>query len=140
MEAKLLKKLTDDFPDFFRLAYKYNNFNIYCGDGWFFLIYELMETLVEKNIKNFFVHTIKEKFGGLRIYFGLINSEFFESNNSCENYNKVREIVNFYEYISQDVCEKCGGYGEIYPSYHLQSLCCDCRIEDIYDEFDDEEN
>lgn len=69
------------------------------GEGWFQLIHDLMEELLEagwdKHIKQ-----IKEKFGGLRFYIGSGNE-------------KIWEIISKYESFSYTICEKCGKSGEL---------------------------
>ena len=74
-------------------------FGFECGDGWFELIKELCEKLQKMNLEGFSVLQVKEKFGGLCFYVGLIETEKADT---------VYRLINEAESKSYKICEICG--------------------------------
>lgn len=122
MRKELLEQLIERFP------YIQNKENIGlqwgtgvdCGDGWYNLINELLEKIEEiykinnKDIKDFKILHIKEKFGELRVY---VSTEFLE----------VHRLITEYENLSAKICENCGKEGNLYNKKgYLLTLCGKC--------------
>ena len=87
------------------------------GDGWL----ELVKNLIDKLIKigwNKETRQCKEKFGGLRFYASSLTENGFE-------------IINKYEKLSFEICEKCGNKGKRNtigaPRSVYQTLCDKCK-------------
>jgi hypothetical protein len=116
------------YPLVFPEGEPYCGFN--CGDGW----YTLLDTLffaITKDLKKvyskikldpqdkFSIAQIKEKFGGLRIYY-----------NNGTDY--IDDIINQAENMSEHICETCGEYGSIRnSSYWIKVRCDKCEEEYI---------
>lgn len=75
------------------------------GEGWFDLVREL-DAKIAKLAPDYVVHQVKEKFGGLRYYIGLKNSETTIS-------DKIHELVHETEQASLNICEVCGEEGKL---------------------------
>jgi len=73
-----------------------------CGDGWLPMLEELFDKTdkIAKPYKDFRISTVKEKFGGLRVY-------CFASTDEIEN------LIDEYEAKSYKVCERCGRKGKL---------------------------
>jgi len=81
------------------------------GAGWHSLI-DLVYDEFEKDGDNIVVTTVKEKFGGLRIYF--------------ENGNDFKHLGHFVDNIEQRsffTCEMCGKRGQLRRGAWLKTLC-----------------
>lgn len=85
-------------------------------NGWFKLVDGLLRVLAlldpEKQIK---INTIKQKFGGLRVY--------IDWNGSPSIYKKINEIISVFEKESFYTCEVCGRPGQLRRNNFLQTLC-----------------
>ena len=93
---------------------KINSRYSFCvGDGWL----DLLKNLIEELIANGWdkqICDVKEKFGGLRFYTGAMS-------------DKCRNIVEKYENLSFEICEKCGTPGELKKiNGWLSTLCDEC--------------
>lgn len=106
MNAKNTKKLGKYFPMFWRDAGDMSKSAMYwgfqCDDGWFDLIYKLckdIQVIVDRDkLADFWVNTVKEKYGSL---------SFYTSGETEEIYNLVDEA----EGRSMSICEICGKPG-----------------------------
>lgn len=139
MKQELQEKLYTDFPILFENRNKSLKespmaFGIECGDGWYDIIRSVcweikqhenhvhnMIKLKQKEDPDYILpydsvkfDQIKEKFGGLRIYF-------------TGGDDRVRGIVGLAEDISYKICENCGNRGEPNKSGWIQTLCKQCR-------------
>lgn len=135
MSPELENKLYEDFPLLFDNRHKSPiespmSFGIECNSGWYDLIrsvcYEITEH--EKHIKNRLKYEgkderngisvrfdqIKEKFGGLRIYYS-----------GGDDY--VRGVINMAEDMSFKICEVCGNKGIPNKNGWITTLCDGCR-------------
>jgi len=115
MNTDLQNKLYEKYPDFFKnkdLGVQKSCMarGIECDDGWFDLI-ETVCSVIKNFINNnqditFEFDQIKEKFGGLRIYY---------STNILEKarYNKdyIHGVISLAESISYRICEQTGDKG-----------------------------
>jgi hypothetical protein len=131
MDQQLQNQLFEKYPEFFSnkdLGPRNScmAFGITCGNGWYDLI-DLICQIVEslnKNIKDrnrliagnneeiidFKFDQIKEKFGGLRVYYS-----------GGDDY--IRGLVRMAEAISYKACEVCGNKGECNKSGWFTTLC-----------------
>lgn len=116
---------TDKIPK----DYKYDYTELYYfPKGWFKafgfnMLEEIRDDLIKYHYLNDFrICEIKEKYGGLRFYFGPIPIE-----------SKVSKIVSKYEDMSFDYCERCGRPTTTKEVGHMVwTICDDCkkRIEE----------
>ena len=146
MSPELEKKLADEFPFMRRglsleeqrtrdsyIGDSYETFGIECNDGWFNLIWNLCQEIVdcykeEERELDIFVDQVKEKYGGLRFYYH-IDSE--GTNNISPNEagfsERIEEIVSRYEEDSENVCEECGAEGRLRNDRpYILTLCDAC--------------
>lgn len=79
------------------------------NDGWYPLLKELIEKLIEKGWDRQLCQ-VKEKFGGLRFY---INS----ASDECH------DLISEYENLSYETCEVCGKPGVLRSGGWLKTLC-----------------
>jgi hypothetical protein len=135
MDQQLQNQLFEKYPEFFsnKDLGRRNScmaFGITCGNGWYDLI-DLICYKVEnlnKNIKDrnrliagnneeiidFKFDQIKEKFGGLRIYYS-----------GGDDY--IRGLVTMAETMSYKICEVCGNKGKPNKGGWISTLCDGCR-------------
>ena len=135
MSPELENQLYADFPLLFDNRHKSPmesclSMGIECGDGWYDLIRSVCWEITqrEKNIKARLKYEgkderncievrfdqIKEKFGGLRIYYS-----------GGDDY--VRGVVNMAEEMSYKLCENCGNKGKPNEKGWIMTLCDACR-------------
>lgn len=130
MKKELTEKLFKDFPKIFRqhklpLTKTAMCWGFQCGDGWYWLIYNLcncIQSYIDNNphlvITQLEATTVKEKFGGLRFYHSGSN-EYIEG------------MVAFAEDLSYNICEQCGSTGEdvTQTKGYILTLCNRCKEE-----------
>jgi hypothetical protein len=98
------------------------------GKGWSGLVNRAYDLLEGADTK---VHTVKEKFGGLRINF----------EGQSEVIDLDLEILNL-EKLSTSICENCGAPGEqvsesrikTFSSSFMKTLCSNCPGVETYTE------
>mgnify|MGYP001605239295 CR=1 FL=1 len=138
MNDELQQQLYDKYPELFvnkdqdpRVSCM--AWGIECGDGWYDLLAELCYQIAqhEKNIaikekypastpqepsKYYPVQftQIKEKFGGLRVYF-----------DGGDEY--VEGVISMAEEMSYKLCERCGNKGQPNKQGWIVTLCEKCR-------------
>ena len=98
------------------------------GQGWVPHVNKITDYLVEKvngynentgrDVK-LEIQQIKQKFGGLRYYFTLHNTE----EGSSQFYDDLQQYVHNMESICSFICEVCGKYGEKRRTGWTQTLC-----------------
>jgi hypothetical protein len=124
VKPELQKALFDLAPDWFDRGDPKHSlmcFGFECGDGWFFLLRDLITDL--KTILGstpFTVAQVKEKFGGLRFYTGGVPSAIYE---------QVEERIDAAEALSLRTCEVCGRDGKTYNDGWSRTLCPECEAE-----------
>ena len=167
MDERLEKKLVIRYPEIFRdyggdMRYTCMAWGIECGDGWFSLLNKMCQDITElskgKDIQ-VIAHQVKEKFGGLRFYYG-IESEYTilaRLNSKIRHLMFTRKlgisywkIVNFRrkfwktteekisdridqaEIESEKTCEACGRSGKVRGGGWVYTSCesCDKKYED----------
>ena len=128
-----------------------------CGDGWFKLIdqmcYDVIKLIDDKNIE-VIATQVKEKFGGLRFYYSLIDNDspflklklliqsIMFSNKLvravCRNRyfrrkfwkttsEKISDRIDKAERDSYKICETCGEPGNIRGGSWMKTTCDSCQ-------------
>lgn len=108
------------------------------GPGWLHIIERLDDRLSEID-PNYDIDQIKQKFGGLRYYFGT-NQRGWEKlrllgkwgyQNKCRRQNKMYELVEQAMHEAWRTCECCGTTDSVTtnPRGCIQTLCKECRDE-----------
>lgn len=97
--------LYNEEPDNSNQPVQLNLYGFQCGDGWYDIIDSLAE-YIERQPVDMQVVQVKEKFGMLRFYYTITNSE-------DEGYSyMINGAVQFAKEMSAYVCEECGDSGE----------------------------
>jgi len=91
---------------------------VQCGNGWVNLLDILCGTieahlLDRRELKDFRVDQVKEKFGGLRFYVSG-GDEFIDG------------MISLTENLSYTICEECGNPGEVTGKSWYKVLCREC--------------
>ena len=95
-----------------------------CDDGWFDLLYDLLNKL---NSYNIIITQIKEKFGGLRFYY-FVNEKLSDS-----TYIIIESLVDEAEHRSYKICEICGRFGGRQSNCGwIKTLCEECARNEGY--------
>jgi len=82
---------------------KYNISNAWCPPGWNALVCEALDQIFAlEHSDQIEIHQIKEKFGTLRIYYGIKDS------NDSSLYESVNLIVREAESKAGKTCQRCG--------------------------------
>jgi hypothetical protein len=129
MNIDLDKKLVAKYPKLFvyrntdnQMTGMYRGFE--CGDGWFWLIDKLCETiqshidLQPEKVPQVSVNLVKQKFGELRFYY-----------DGGDNY--IRGMVQLASQMSTGICEKCGAIENTgQTTGWIQTLCENCANAD----------
>ena len=135
MDADLENTLYSKYPNFFSNKDKSPmescmSMGIECGNGWYDLINSICWEIQQRNkniesrnkynpennekLIDFKFDQIKEKFGGLRIYYS-----------GGDDY--VRGLVDLAETMSYTICENCGNKGQPNKNGWIMTLCSGCR-------------
>lgn len=94
-------------------------FGIECGKGWYWLLDNLLKSIddycnLNAKIPPVKITQVKEKFGGLRVYFD-------------GGDDLVLGMVWFAENLSYHICENCGSQENItYTTGWIQTICTPC--------------
>ena len=94
------------------------------GEGWHPLIKELEEKLNAID-PDFELLQVKEKFGGLRYYVGMVSANHdADKANAGEKLDQFHQLIALAEAASTHICEECGKPAET-KSYSgwLKTLC-----------------
>jgi hypothetical protein len=135
MKKELERQLVDKYPLLYKMydtprrssAYTRMNDGFACGDGWYQLLDNTSEKLMnvisklsKEEQEKYFIFQVKEKFGTLRIYFDSLNNDLSES----ESF--IRNIVREAENISSQTCMTCGKNGaKIRSNGRIMFTACD---------------
>ena len=134
MNAELEQKIFEEYPDLFQNRHKSNQescmaWGIEFGDGWYDLIKNVCFEITqhEKNVTNekdayrykkdyepVRFDQIKQKFGGLRIYYSGGDEH-------------TRGVIDMAEAMSYCICEDCGNKGTPNKGGWITTLCENCR-------------
>lgn len=118
---KTLEELNEKYPELLKTA------RIELPDGWNGLFVRTLNVMgkwlwldgsTKEKVTNLdFVRIIqvKEKFGGLRIYYDLHSTphDFKGKDITTETFNQLRGVVDFAESLSYTICQDCGEPGEL---------------------------
>ena len=92
------------------------------GDGWYDLLEETCRRIAAVDPEHIVVFDqVKEKFGGLRIYYHL------EAGGTGEYDEPIFQIINEAEDKSYKICEVCGKPGTPNNRGWITTLCEECR-------------
>lgn len=92
-------------------------------------VYEpLHELLKPDRVKAFYILQLKEKFGGLRLYYS-VNSEKYAI--SPEEYDKIDEIINVAEEATETLCYRCGEPAQYMTRGWILPVCEKHAKEDL---------
>ena len=127
MKQELTEKLTSKYHDMFHADGRgeakptmHRNV-IYCGDGWFDILWRLCEELYAMGPK---VLQIKEKFGDLRFH------AVFPADYTKQGWECIRKA----EEEASETCEDCGKPGELRINDGWRSTECDtCHKKNVKD-------
>lgn len=86
------------------------------------------QLLAPDKLKAFYILQLKEKFGGLRLYW-TINSEDYPI--SPEEYDKIDEIIDNAEKETELLCFRCGRKAEYLTKGWILPICKEHAIEDL---------
>jgi hypothetical protein len=119
MKAQLTRKLHKKYRGLFAGP----NSMIYpeCGDGWYWLLDQVCLMITQysrdnRNVGPVLFSQIKEKWGGLRIYYSGGDSA-------------IADIIWFAAQLSYSICENCGTTDKVSRNKKgwIQTLCKGCR-------------
>lgn len=97
------------------------------GKGWHKLVRDVFAKMPE-GIK---VVQVKEKFGGLRIYYQLKDHTQIRVIAGNEDWEKMHKLVRDAEEKSFQTCENCGAPGSRTTDRRwIRTLCADCKISE----------
>lgn len=109
--------MSDDGPEILRLVLERfaAGWGAYvdCGEGWWPIIAQLDRDIAAV-APNYEVHQIKEKFGGLRFYYGVGDAGFDP---------RIDELVDAAERVAARTCEFCGAPGRARGKGWIKTVC-----------------
>lgn len=96
MRKELQDKIYERFPNWFNTEtapYQGGFYGFELGNGWFYLIWELLNKLepIVVRFSDFKVEQVKEKFGTLRFYYSFTNEDCTEE--ICDSVKEIYELV-----------------------------------------------
>lgn len=109
MDEKLDKKLVEEYPKIFQnrnasLTETAMCWGFDCGNGWYWLIDKLCDTIQEyinlNNVEQVIATQVKEKYGGLRFYY-------------TGGDETIEGMIWLAEFLSFNICEECGSTEEV---------------------------
>ena len=126
MNKELTQQLFDKYPKIFIQkdlppSESLMCFGFECMDGWYWLVDHLCNSIqshIDNNLHNKIPQVeavqVKQKFGSLRFYY-----------NGGNDY--IRGLIDFAEYLSYNICEKCGSTKNVKRTKGwISALCEDC--------------
>lgn len=144
---EFLAHIRQQYPDLLDPAWKDENFRYFLSinAGWHGLVVEYLDR-VEAHLRQtgwigrYYLRQVKEKFGGLRLYFrpkptvstdadGFpLEVEDFDAA-PPEVYEPLGKIYDDISERSQHICEECGEPGELRKFDGWYATCCDLHFE-----------
>ena len=131
MKTELERQLIQQFPEMFQgvkkpLRESLMGFGCECGDGWYGLIEQVCLDI--KYLKTPIEWTqIKEKFGGLRMYFRFLGYP------KQAEVDEVYKVIDRAEEQSFKICEQCGEVGKRQTDHYWVRTECDaCRERRVH--------
>lgn len=108
----------------------YALFGFQCDLGWYNILYRLgttVNSIISGLPENaFYLAQVKEKFGGLRWYYGL-DAEQVSERKLANRY--ISEAVRKAEAESFLTCEICGTAGSVRPGFYRKKTLCDEHVK-----------
>lgn len=162
MEKELEETLVGKYPIIFKnyggdIRETCMGWGMTCGDGWFTLLDDMcgdINDLIEKKDIEVIAEQVKEKFGGLRFYYGvnyklsLFNKIHFKIRDLMFRHGhgiiywkvinfrkkffkttveKIEDVIRKAEGLSYKTCESCGNPGtRRTESYWIRTSCDNC--------------
>lgn len=125
------EEIVAEFPSFFP-GYKGNPsesclaFGLEIGKGWYPLFYQLCKDIQASNPpEDFKFEQIKEKFGGLRVYYSFGN---VSEGADMVMVKAIRDLVLQAEIDCYKICEYCSSIDEVtLEGRWIKNLCKNCR-------------
>ncbi len=119
-----IKELEEKYAHILHLDVDYA---ITCGEGWAGILENLFEKT--KEIEIFSFCQIKEKFGGLRVYYNTYSKDGNEQL-AEEQQEIINQLVMEAEREAWTVCEDCSSKNNVktisWRGYYIRTLCEDC--------------
>jgi hypothetical protein len=135
MKKELELKLVEKFPVIFAdyggdIRKTCMGWGFSCGDGWYQLIHDMCEKITElcKDDITVTALQVKEKFGGLRFYYGM-EYEDDESDKKGKRTSAIHDLIAEAEDKSYETCEFCGKPGETRGGGWIRTMCDECEKE-----------
>jgi len=126
LENKLIEKFPVLFGDFDKSPQETCMcWGVDFNDGWYDLFYELLVKLSGFPII-IVLDQVKEKYGGMRVYYHIEGDYDFDSDYILDLHSKVLDLVYEYEIKSYKICEICGEDGRPRRSGWIRTLCDRC--------------
>ena len=104
---------------------RYNkDFRLEIPSGWHSVVNKMLNKIekIEDEDADLYIACIKEKFGGLRVYYTI-------ECGSEDTQSKVANIINTAEYTSYYTCAECGNFSGYYKTKdYILPFCIDCAI------------
>jgi len=100
--------LVDKYPEelHHRIIYAAMQCGSYMREGWYELVLEL-DAAISKIYPFYTIDQVKEKFGGLRYYIGILPDTLPQ-----QQHDKIYELINEAEEKSYNICDICGNHGK----------------------------
>lgn len=118
MDSNFEERIVSEYNSFFPGLYEKSPsqaWGLHFEDGWVELFSNLCRNIREADTNNFTFVQVKEKFGGLRIYF-LGGNE------------KICQLIKEAEDASLEICEFCGSRQNVTRGgIWVKTLCGNCR-------------
>ncbi len=89
------------------------------GPGWQPIIKSVIQLIESEGGK---ISQVKEKFGGLRIYW-----HEGETSMPVETYSRLEKLVTAAEWLCGISCEECGGLGTLSGKSWMKTTCSEHR-------------
>lgn len=91
-----------------------------CGPGWYRIIASCDDKLSALS-PNYEVHQIKEKFAGLRYYWGA--PDYIQGLDPERAWNLMHVISSYYGILASRTCETCGDDGKVHGKGWIYTAC-----------------
>lgn len=132
----LKDKLLIEYPELIYLSKNYSNtpynlFGIEVNIGWYKIISNALINISKiDKYQTVMIDQIKEKFGGLRIYYSLNyeKQSLLEQDEINNLYKQIDNIIKNAEHEAYKTCERCGSIENVESKgIYILTLCNSCR-------------
>lgn len=113
-------RIVEEYPNAFE---EDKSFWASAGNGWFGIIEDIIKKAHELDL-TINIRQVKEKFGGLRFYYEVVDEEYDDNNTE-----ELAELVREKEDESFETCEQCGTKENVETKGDswIKTLCPTCR-------------